>query len=40
LHELDLLPLHQLAFGIVGAALGLAADLGQVVQLFFRVGSL
>ena len=40
LHEFDLLPLHQLAFGIVGAALGLAADLGQIVQLLFSIGNL
>src|SRR2546423_8605242 len=31
-HELDLLPLHQLALGVVGAALGLAGFVGDLVQ--------
>src|ERR1019366_1868723 len=32
LHELHFLPFHQLAFGIVGAAFGLAGLLRNVVQ--------
>src|SRR5216684_3592257 len=39
LHELDLLPFHEFAFGVVGAALGLAGLLGDVVQLVERDGS-
>ena len=36
LHELDLLPLHQLALGFVGAALGVAGLFGDLVKLFER----
>ena len=36
LHEANLLPLHQLAFGFGGAALGLAGFLGDLGQLGLR----
>jgi len=32
LHELHFFPIHELAFGFVGAALGLAGLFGNVVQ--------
>ena len=36
LHEFDFLPLHQFAFGFVGAALGLAGFFGDVVKFVER----
>ena len=39
LHELHLLPFHEFAFGVVGAALGLAGLLGDVVKFVERNGS-
>jgi len=36
LHELDLLPLHELALGVVGAAFGLARFFGDGVKFFER----
>ena len=36
LHELDLFPFHQVALGFVGAALGAAGFLGDLVKLFER----
>ena len=38
LHEADLLPLHQFAFGLGGAALGLAGLLGNLRQFGFGDG--
>src|SRR6266851_5625617 len=37
-HELDLLPLHQFAFGLVSAALRLAGFFGDIVQFLNRDG--
>ena len=39
LHELDLLPFHELAFSFVGATLGLAGFLGDVMQFLDRYWS-
>jgi hypothetical protein len=39
LHEFDLLPLHQFAFGLVGAAFGLAGFFGDIVQFLDRNGT-
>ncbi len=36
LHELDLLPFHEFAFGVVGTAFGLAGLFGDFVELFER----
>src|SRR5579863_4879571 len=36
LHELDLLPFHELAFGVVGAAFGLAGFLGDGMEFVER----
>jgi len=38
LHELDLLPLHEFALGFVGATLGVAGFLGDVVEFVEWMG--